>query len=68
MTENEIPKIVEDAAITVYRQLYPGILESSYTECLYYELVQRELNVRKEVSLPLVYKEVQLDCGYRVDK
>lgn len=68
MTENEIPKIVEDAAITVYRQLDPGILESSYTECLYYELVQRELNVRKEVSLPLVYKEVQLDCGYRVDK
>ena len=67
MTENEISKVIVDTAITVHRQLGPGLLESSYKECLYYELVQRELNVRKEVGLPLVYKEVQLDCGYRVD-
>lgn len=45
----------------------PGLLESSYEECLFYELVKRDLTVQKQKPLPLVYKEVKLEIGYRVD-
>jgi GxxExxY protein len=67
MKENEITHAVIKAAIEVHKNLGPGLLESSYKECLYYELIQAGLNVRKEVNLPLIYKEVNLDCGYRID-
>lgn len=67
MTENQISKIVLDAAFKVHTKLGPGLLESAYRECLFYELKQVGLDVRKEVPLPLVYEEVKLDVGYRVD-
>jgi GxxExxY protein len=54
-------------AIAVHRVLGPGLLESAYEECLCYELAQAGLNFRRKVSLPVVYKEVRLECGYRVD-
>jgi GxxExxY protein len=54
-------------AIEVHRQLGPGLLESAYEECLCYELEQNGLIFRRQVSLPVVYKAVRLDCGYRID-
>ena len=67
MTENQISRIVLDAAFKVHTKLGPGLLESAYRECLFYELNKIGLNVRKEVPLPLVYEQVRLDVGYRVD-
>jgi len=67
MTENQISRIVLDAAFKVHTKLGPGLLESAYRECLFYELKKIGLNVRKEVPLPLVYEDVRLDVGYRVD-
>ena len=55
------------AAIEVHRSLGPGLLESAYQECLYYELINRGFSVRKELALPIVYKEVKLNHGYRID-
>lgn len=67
MTENEISEKIIGCAIQVHRELGPGLLESSYEECLYFELFQSGLYVEKQKPLPLVYKEVKLDCGYRID-
>ena len=55
------------AAIEVHKVLGPGLLESAYEECLCYELHQRGLEFRRQVELPVLYKEVALDCGYRLD-
>src|SRR5437764_10929403 len=54
-------------AIEVHRQLGPGLLESAYEECLCYELKQNSIPFRRQVPLPVVYKAVRLDCGYRMD-
>lgn len=67
MNENEISKTIIGRAIEVHKQLGPGLLESAYQECLYYELTQAGLNVLKERPMPIVYKEVKLDHGYRMD-
>ena len=67
MTENQISEKIIGCAIQVHRELGPRLLESSYEECLYYELVQSGLLVEKQKPLPLVYKEVKLECGYRID-
>jgi len=67
MSENEISSMIINAAIEVHKELGPGLLESTYKECLYYELIKRGLSVIKENGLPLIYKEVHLDCGYRID-
>lgn len=55
------------AAIEVHRHLGPGLLESAYEECLSWELTQAGLKVDRQVPLPVVYKEVRLDLGYRLD-
>ncbi len=47
--------------------LGPGLLESAYKECLYYKLCKAGLNVEKEKAMPLVFEEVKLECGYRID-
>jgi len=65
--ENEIATEILDAAFKIHRSLGPGLLESAYKECLFYELKKTSLWVQKEVALPLVYEEVKLDCGYRAD-
>ena len=54
-------------AIEVHRQLGPGLLESAYEECLCFELKQDGIPFRRQVALPVVYKSVRLDCGYRID-
>lgn len=67
MTENELSKIVFDCALKVHQSLGPGLLESAYEECLFYELKKQGLNVEKQKPLPLIYEEVKLDIGYRID-
>ncbi len=67
MIENEISKKIIGCAIEVHRQLGPGLLESAYQECLLYELKQAGLKVYKEKPMPIVYKEIKLDHGYRID-
>ena len=64
---NELTHEIVGAAIEVHRWLGPGLLESSYRECLCHELALRRVKFRRECKLPLVYKGIQLDCGYRVD-
>ena len=65
--ENELTEKIIWCAIRVHSILGPGLLESSYRECLYYELVKLNLFVEKEKALPLVYDSVKLECGYRID-
>ena len=67
MIENEISKKIIGLAIEVHKQLGPGLLESAYQECLYYELKKAGLKVVKEKPMPIVYKEVKLNHGYRID-
>jgi GxxExxY protein len=67
MTENELSKIVFDAALKVHQNLGPGLLESAYEECLFYELNKTGLFVQKQKPLPLIYEDVKLEVGYRVD-
>ena len=67
MTENELARIVFDCGLKVHKTLGPGLLESAYEECLYYELIKRELYVEKQLALPLIYEEVKLEIGYRID-
>jgi len=67
MTENELSKIVFEAGLKVHKALGPGLLESSYEECLFYELSKQKLFVEKQIALPLVYEEVRLDAGFRID-
>lgn len=67
MTENELSDKIIGCAIQVHKSLGPGLLESAYLECLYYELSEIGLKVEKQKPLPLIYKEVKLDAGYRLD-
>jgi len=67
MHENEIGTLLSDAAFQVHKELGPGLLESTYEVCLSYECVQKGLFVEMQIPLPVVYKEVKLDCGYRID-
>ncbi|TLX72646.1 GxxExxY protein [Labilibacter sediminis] len=60
-------KTILDCAFNIHSDLGPGLLESAYEECLFYELKQAGLKVEKQKALPLVYKDVILDAGYRVD-
>lgn len=67
MTENEISKVVFECALKVHKTLGPGLLESAYEECMFYELKKCNLRVEKQKALPLIYEEVKLDVGYRID-
>ncbi len=67
MIEDEITEVILQKAFHVHTALGPGLLESAYKECLFYDLRQVGLNVQKEKAMPLFYKEVQLDLGYRID-
>jgi len=67
MKINEITQQIIGAAIEVHKTLGPGLLESSYEECLCYELSQRKMQFKRQLSLPLNYKGIKLDCGYRLD-
>ena len=64
---NELTKKIIGCAIEVHKQLGPGLLESAYEECLSYELTINGLYNERQVPVPVVYKEVKLDVGYRID-
>jgi len=67
MLANEVSENVIGAAIAVHRALGPGLLESAYEECLCHELHLRAMPFARQLSLPVTYKGIHLDCGYRVD-
>ena len=67
MEINDVTGTIVDAAMKVHTALGPGLLESAYEACLTYELTKRGLNVRTQVPLPVVYEEVRLEVGYRMD-
>ncbi len=67
MDENLLSNQVIGIAIKVHRALGPGLLESAYKECLFYEISQAGIRVEKEKPMPLIYADVHLECGYRID-
>ncbi len=67
ITENELSNQVIGLAIEVHIALGPGLLESAYKECLYYKIAKSGLNIEKEKPMPLIFEEVKLECGYRID-
>ena len=67
MEINKITELILEAAFKVHSKLGPGLLESAYKACLAYELKKMGLKVDVEKSLPLVYDDLTLDCGYRID-
>lgn len=67
MDENEIGRIIVDAAITVHRELGPGLLESVYEAILARELTDRGLKVERQISIPIVWRGMRFDEGFRAD-
>ncbi len=67
MTENDLTNKIIGCAIEVHKALGPGLLESAYKECLFYKLNQEGFYVEKEKPMPLVFEDVKLECGYRID-
>jgi GxxExxY protein len=67
MTTNELTEKIIGCCIKVHTNLGPGLLESAYQQCLYYEIGKAGLKVEFEKPMPLIYEEVKLDCGYRID-
>ena len=67
MDENQLSNLIIGCAIEVHKILGPGLLESAYENCLAYELSQKGVTVSQQVPMPIVYKDVRLDHGYRMD-
>lgn len=67
MDEEVIAREIVDAALTVHRELGPGLLESAYEQCLAFELTRRGLKVERQKELPLVYQGMRIEAGYRMD-
>lgn len=67
MEINKITEKIIGCAIEVHKKLGPGLLESAYEECLSYELKSTGLSIQRQVPVPVVYKEIYLDYGYRID-
>lgn len=67
MRINELTHCIIGAAIEVHKHLGPGLLESAYETCLAFELEQRGLSVERQKPVPIIYKEIKLDHGYRID-
>ena len=67
MELNKITEIIIGCAIEVHKQLGPGLLESTYEACLFFELQKAELIVKRQLGLPLIYKDIKLEEGYRLD-
>lgn len=67
METNKLTEKIIGCAIEVHRQLGPGLLESAYEECLCYELEQAGLRYERQKPVPVVYKTIKLDCGFRMD-
>jgi GxxExxY protein len=67
MQENELTGLIIGSAMRIHTALGPGLLESAYEECLDYELKKANLNVGRQIPVPLIYENVKLDCAYRLD-
>ncbi len=67
LSENDLTERIIGAAISVHKELGPGLLESTYEACLAYELAEREMKFERQKSVPIIYRSIRLDCGYRVD-
>ena len=67
MTINNLTRSIIGSAIEVHKELGPGLLESTYEACLFYELNQKGYFVEKQKILPVKYKEIELEVGYRID-
>ena len=67
LLEGELSEKVIGAAIEVHRHLGPGLLESAYEQCMCHELSSREIRFRRQVEIPVLYKGVALNCGYKLD-
>ena len=67
MTENDILHRIIGLALEVHSKLGPGLLESAYQNCLYFEILNEGFKVSKEIPMPIVYKSIKLDHGYRID-
>ena len=67
MTENKLSNAIIGLAIQVHTVLGPGLVESAYKECLHYKICKSGLYVEKEKPMPLIFEEVKLECGYRID-
>ncbi|NCP45197.1 MAG: GxxExxY protein [Flavobacteriales bacterium CG18_big_fil_WC_8_21_14_2_50_32_9] len=67
MEINQITEQILKCAFKVHSELGPGLLESAYEECLFYELLQNGIKVEKQKALPLIYHDVKLEVGYRID-
>jgi GxxExxY protein len=67
MSENEISRIIVNCAFKVHSELGPGLLESAYEACFIHELLQESVKVESQKPLPLIYKGITIDCGYRLD-
>lgn len=67
MSENEVSKVVVNACYTVHNELGPGLFESVYEQCLYYELIQSGLLVERQKELPVIYKSNKMELGFRTD-
>jgi GxxExxY protein len=67
METNEITRIIIGCAIEVHKLLGPGLLESAYEECLSYELNKKGLSLKRQLATPVIYKDIKLECGYRID-
>jgi GxxExxY protein len=66
-TEPDLSRIAVDAAYTVHSRLGPGLLENTYEECLCYELKKRGLEIARQKLVPIIYDEIKIDAGYRLD-
>ena len=66
-TEDALTRRIIGCAINVHRALGPGLLESAYEQCFAYELVTSGLTIARQVPLPVIYRDVRLECGYRID-
>ncbi|WP_449389053.1 GxxExxY protein [Chryseobacterium lineare] len=67
ISENEISKIVYESGYLIHKILGPGLLENAYEECMFYELQKQGLFVEKQKPMPLIYEDVKLNVGYRLD-
>jgi len=67
MEVNQITEKIIGCAIEVHKCLGPGLLESAYEECLAFELINAGLTIKRQSPVPIIFKEIELDCGYRID-
>lgn len=67
MSENELSKIIVNSCCQIHKELGPGLFESVYEECLHFELIQQGLSVQRQKELPVIYKSLKMEIGFRID-